>query len=169
MGYYGLGPGMRVADQLTPFEKALQSVPVECYEITLEILEKLIKNIAQNPAEPKFRKINLKNEKIFNSITSVNGAVQALIEAGFVSDNSDATAPALVLPAGVKLTFPDHVVKVQNAKDVLKKLEEKDRVARGLSRVAPIRQAGEKPVDKRDAGAVASNGEAMLRRLCAVN
>lgn len=160
---------MRVPDQLTPFEKALQSVPVECYEVTFEILEKLIKNIAQNPAEPKFRKINLKNGKIFSAITSVDGAVQALIEAGFVSDNSDAEAPALVLPAGVKLTFPDHVVKIQNAKDVLKKQDEKDRVARGLSRVAPIRAPGEKPVDKRDAGAVTTSGEAMLRRLCKVN
>ncbi len=57
MGYYGLGPGMKVPDQLSPLEKALRRIPTEIHCEVLEILEKLAKNIAQNPREEKFRKI----------------------------------------------------------------------------------------------------------------
>lgn len=162
MGYYGLGPGTKVPDQLTGLEKALRSVPVACYEVCLDTLEKLIKNVAQNPAEPKFRRVNLANERIKAAVTSVEGAVTALLECGFVFEKE---SNSLVLPPGVKLTFPAHVVKVQEARDVLKKEEEKERVAKGLSRVAPVRAAGEKPVDKRDAADVAGASDVMIQRL----
>lgn len=62
MGYYGHGPGHKVADPLTPFEQALQNIPIECWQPTLDTMETLIKNIAQNPTDQKYRKIRLSNE-----------------------------------------------------------------------------------------------------------
>ena len=50
-------PGMRVADQLSPFEKALRGLPTNLAYQSLDVMEKLLKNIAQNPREGKFRRI----------------------------------------------------------------------------------------------------------------
>ena len=58
---------MRVADQLTPFEKCLRSIPMENWQKSLDILETLLKNIAQNQREEKFRKIrySVRNEETY--------------------------------------------------------------------------------------------------------
>ncbi|CAD7925407.1 unnamed protein product [Amoebophrya sp. A120] len=149
MGYYGLGPGMRVADQLSTFEKALRNVPLDQHYMTLDLLETLLKNIAQNPREEKFRKIKLTNPKIGAAITSVIPALEALFALGFQIDQTAADGTLfLVLPETIKLTFPAHVAKVIDARDdFFRKEVEKMRVAKGLGRVAP---AGEgKPEDPR--------------------
>jgi len=144
MGYYGLGPGMKVPDQLTPMEKSLRDLPVEIHQQVLDVLETLIKNIAQKPAEEKFRKIKLENKKISQCVTSFKGAIDFLFICGFEFTDDE---NSLVLPMTIKLNFPDHVNKIIDAKDFYRKENEKLRVAKGLSRVAP---AGEpKPEDPR--------------------
>lgn len=138
MGYYGLGPGMRVADQLTPLEAALRSIPMGNWQATLDIMEKLFRNITQNPREEKFRKIKLTNPKISDNITSISGALEALLYVGFVMSPEEEGSDVMVLtlPANIKFTMPEHVNKIIDAKHFYKKEEEKERVARGLSRVA---------------------------------
>lgn len=176
MGYYGLGPGMRVADKLTPLEEALQkNLAVESgWKKTLDVLEKLVKNVAQNPAEAKFRKIKLSNAKIVEAITSQPAAVEALRLMGWVvqrdadAGNAGAGSPevedniVLVLPPGVALTFPDHVNKVVEASNAMKKREEALRVEKGLSRMIP---AGMEGRETRTAEQVRTSGQATLQRL----
>lgn len=140
MGYYGNGPGHKLPDQLSPFEEALRNVPLDTWQLTLDTLETLIKNIAQNPNEEKFRKIRLSNEKIRVSITSVDEALEALLLMGWeLTDDEE-----LVLPMDVKLSFPEHVKAILEAKQALKKKEEQDRLERGLSRIPPAQLAKEK-------------------------
>lgn len=163
MGYYGLGPGMRVPDQLSHYEKCLRSLPPELAGQTLDVLEKLVKNVAQNPKEEKFRRIKLDNAKIAAAVTSLPSALAALVEVGFLFDKESA---CLVLPAATKLSFPDHVVPIQDARDYYRKEIEKDRVAKGLSRVAPT---DAKTVDPRSSEQVAEGtraGMAWLATSC---
>jgi len=140
MGYYGLGPGMKVPDQLSGLELALRQIPVGLAPgLVFPLLEKLIKNIAQNPKEPKFRKLKLEsNAKIKAAITSVRPALQALIEIGFrvSSESSDLTDLEVELAPSIFLTFPSHVNKIIDAQDWFRKETEKERVRQGLSRVA---------------------------------
>lgn len=145
MGYYGLGPGMRVADQLTPLEKTLRAIPTELAQQVLDILVTLCKNIAQKPGEEKFRKIKLGNAKIIASVTSVQAAVQALMILGFEYQEED---DMLILPTSVKFNFPNHINPIIDAEVFHRKENEKLRVAKGLGRVAPV---GEKPEDPRSA------------------
>ena len=70
--------GQQVADQLTDFERALRSLPLEQANDTLEILEKLTQHVVRNPREAKFRQIKLSNRKIAETITDVPGAVDVL-------------------------------------------------------------------------------------------
>lgn len=137
MGYYGLGPGMRVAEKLTPLEKALRSMPLPQAECTLEILEKLCRNTAQAPAEEKFRRIKLTNEKIKAAVADVPGATDSLLEMGWVAEDE-----ALVLPAGVKLTHHEHLAKIIDAKQFYKKEAEKAKKASNPRMMELRAQAG---------------------------
>lgn len=151
MGYYGLGPGTKVADQLTPLEQALRSIPHANWHKTLTTLETLLKNVSQNHKEEKYRKIKLSNPRISEQITSIGGALRALLIIGWKF--SMAEEAVLTLPSGTRITFPDHVNKIIDAKDFFKKEEEKERFSRGLSRVAAIASPKEFVsifVDKRD-------------------
>ena len=61
--------------------------------------------------------------------------MQAFLAIGFVYDGA---GNSLFLPdSAPPITFPDHVAKILDARDFYKKEIEKDRVARGLGRVAP--------------------------------
>lgn len=170
MGYYGLGPGMQVKDNLSPLEHALfKQMPVNGWNKTLTILEKLCKNVAQNPNEEKFRRIKLDNAKILEAVTSVEPAVAALLEMGWVAevdstDNGIDNIPAvtLVLPRNIKLNQVDHVNKIIDARHELKKREESTRVENGLSRAIP---AGMEGADKRSADEVQAAGKATLQKL----
>jgi hypothetical protein len=124
MGYGGYSPGQQVADQLTDFERALRSLPLEQADDTLEILEKLTRNVVRNPREAKFRQIKLSNRKIAETITDVPGAVDVLRNMGWVDGPGD-DGPTLVLPDGVRLAFETEVVKLIDIKDFYKKTREK--------------------------------------------
>jgi len=124
MGYYGLGPGHKVAEPLSPLEKALRMMPLAQAEATLEILEKLCRNTAQAPTEEKFRRIRLSNEKIKAVVADVPGGTESLLEMGWVPEED-----CLVLPKGVKLTMHEHVGKIIDAKQHYKKETEKAKKA----------------------------------------
>lgn len=121
MGYAGYSPGLnsRTSDALTEYERALRQLPADKAAETLEILEKLTRNIVRSPKELKFRKIKLTNKKIAETITDVAGAMDILRTAGWVEgEDEEAT---LVLPASAQLTFETHVVKIIEARDFYKK------------------------------------------------
>lgn len=134
MGYYGLGPGLRTAEKKTPLEEALRSMDMQVWLKTLLVMETLLKNVSQNHKEDRFRKIRLTNAKINDTITSVPGAVNALIIMGWKFEMVDGTDACLTLPADIRMTFPDHVNKVIDARDFYKKEEDKERVSKGMSR-----------------------------------
>merc|ERR1712070_1314030 len=107
-------------------EQALRALPLDKADESLEIMEKLTRNVVSNPSEEKFRKIKLANKKINDTITAVPGAVPVLREMGWVDSSSDGE-PILVLPADVRLEFQGTVVKLIEAKDFYKKEHEKQR------------------------------------------
>jgi len=108
-------------------EQALRALPLDKADESLEIMEKLTRNVVGNPGEEKFRKIKLTNKKINDTITAVSGAVPILREMGWAESSSDGE-PILVLPAGVRLDFQETVVKLIEAKDFYKKAHEKERL-----------------------------------------
>jgi hypothetical protein len=127
MGYAGYSPGAnsRMPDELTPLQAALRALPLEKALESLELIDKLTKNIMRNPAEAKFRKINLTNEKIKNTITDVPNAVESLREMGWVQEEA-----FLVLPPTVRFDHSLHVVGIIDAQDYYKTALEKDRVSK---------------------------------------
>lgn len=159
-GYYGLGPGTKTKDQMTPLELALRKIPMENWVSSLDIIEKVMKNVVQNATEEKFRKLKLGNAKISAAITSIEGALEALLVSGWViADEGGETV--LTLPASVKYTFPSHVNKVIDARDHFKKEEERVRVERGMSRVA-VGEFKSLFSDKREVSAVSAQAAANI-------
>lgn len=129
MGYYGLGPGdsSRLADPLTPLEKALRAMPIDVAMASIEIIEKLCRNACSQPGEEKFRRIKLSNERIRAAIAEVPGAKEALIEMGWEEEREgpDGQVDALVLPAGRRITMHEHIAKILDAKQHYKKEAER--------------------------------------------
>jgi len=121
MGYGGYAPGAnsRMAAPLSEYELALRGLPLDKADETLNIMEKLIRNVVSSPKEEKFRKIKLTNKKIMETITEVDGAVAVLNEMGWV--DAGAEEPMLMLPDSVRLAFEVHVVKIIEARDFYKK------------------------------------------------
>jgi len=125
MGYAGYAPGAnsRMKDQATPLEQALRGLPLDKALETLELIEKLTRNVVRNPGEEKFRHIKLSNEKIRMAVKEVPGAVGAMKEMGWVEEDD-----SLTLPASVKLAHEVHVVGIIEARDYYKAEIEKQRV-----------------------------------------
>jgi len=132
MGYAGYAPGNKIADKLTPFQQALRALPLDKAQETLELIEKLTRNVVRNPTDEKFRRIKLSNPKIAASITEVPFAVDALKEMGWVEDGD-----GLSLPADVHLVHEREVVGIIDTKDYYKKEEEKQHRRRVAARKAP--------------------------------
>jgi hypothetical protein len=95
----------------------------------LEIMDKLVRNTVRNPSDEMFRKIRLSNPKIAASITDVEGAVNALTEMGWVSENEE-----MVLPPNVRLVHERDVVGILNAQDFYKKEAENEAKRRAKAR-----------------------------------
>ena len=79
-------------------------------------------NTAQAPAEEKFRKIRLTNPKIAEIITNVTGAVEAMVEMGWVKEDD---GEFLVLPAE-HVREHEEVREIDDARRALKKWEEEE-------------------------------------------
>merc|ERR1719414_1095195 len=112
MGYAGYAPGNQIADKLSPLQQALRALPLEQAQETLELIEKLTRNVVRNPAEEKFRRIKLLNPKIAAAITEVPFAVDALKEMGWAEDGD-----GLSLPPSVRLLHEREVVGIIDAKE----------------------------------------------------
>lgn len=147
---------------LGDLEQALRSLPLDKADESLDIIEKLTRNVVSNPRDEKFRKIKLTNKKLNETISAVPGAVSALREMGWVDGPSDGEA-TLVLPDGVRLAFEDQVVKIIEAKDYYKKEHENERRRRlredrdaGDESKQIIRQQLEGDKKEREAAAAAS-------------
>merc|ERR1712166_1546756 len=111
-GYAGYGPGDKVAVAQSPLQAALNAVKSDA---SLETMNKLVRNCAQNPTEEKFRKIRLTNEKIAAVLVAVEHAKEAMLAMGWVEEGE-----FLVLPAGRNLTMAQ-VRDIEDAKAKLKK------------------------------------------------
>jgi hypothetical protein len=122
MGYAGYAPGAnsRAAEALSEYERALRSLPLDKWEETLALIEKLTRNVVSSPRDEKFRKIRLGNPKISATITEVPGAVALLQQMGWVVAEADGEQ-VLVLPEGVTFDFQEHVGKIVDAKPWYKK------------------------------------------------
>eukprot|EP00961_Rhodomonas_salina_P109536 1474304-Rhodomonas_salina.1 len=94
MGYAGYAPGHKVVEK-TPLQAKLAAVKDTG---AFDLMEKLSRNIAQNPGEEKFRQVRLTNEKIKAALGDVPGAVDVLLEMGWVEEGE-----FLKLPAGAKV------------------------------------------------------------------
>mmetsp|Transcript_15932 Transcript_15932/g.42143 ORF Transcript_15932/g.42143 Transcript_15932/m.42143 type:complete len:185 (+) Transcript_15932:74-628(+) len=131
MGYAGYAPGNKVADALTPLQQALRSLPLDKALETLELLEKITRNVVRNPGEEKFRSIKLTNAKIAEAVADAPAMVDVLQEMGWVKE-----AEVLVLPPSVRLAHEVHVVGLIDTKDYYKKEIENDK--RNQSRTAKM-------------------------------
>lgn len=69
-------------------------------------LHQVTQNVAQHPAEAKYRKLKLGNEKIAALLVAVDGAVETLLEQGW-QRVSDEDGDCLVLPAAKHLSMAD--------------------------------------------------------------
>lgn len=111
MGYYGLGPGLRTADKLSDFERALRGLPLSEALAILNVLETLTRSIVSKPKEEKHRQI-AREDKKFGPITRCPEALDVLHEMGWVMDQEP-----FVLPGNVRLDFQKHVGGIIDAKD----------------------------------------------------
>ncbi|EEH53526.1 uncharacterized protein MICPUCDRAFT_68787 [Micromonas pusilla CCMP1545] len=117
-GYAGYAPGHKVV-MATPLQQALKAVKDDK---SLETMEKLTRNSAQAPAEEKFRRVRLTNEKIAAVITNVPGAVRVMLEMGWRLVEND---EFLILPTGTSVTMKD-VREIDDARRALRKLEDEE-------------------------------------------
>jgi hypothetical protein len=114
--YYNLPPA-KYASDYNDFEKALRALPLESAKEALDLLEKLTRNVIQNETEEKFRRLRTTNEKLA-PFFGVPGAMEIVSLMGWQQEGE-----FVVLPKTVKLDFPNHIVKILEAKgDYDKKL-----------------------------------------------
>jgi hypothetical protein len=164
MGYAGYAPGAnsRAAEALSEYERALRSLPLDKWEETLELIEKLTRNVVRNPREDKFRKIRLTNKKISEFITEVPGATELLRVMGWTDATSEEGEACLVLPDAVTLEFQEHVGKIVDAKPWYKKeVEDAKRAQARQERIEadPALKALKEKMDQ-DRAEVAAKGPA---------
>jgi len=135
-GYAGYAPGAnsRMPNELTDLERHFRALPLESSEDTLAIIDKLTRNIVRNPAEQKFRRINLTNAKIKAAIADVPNAIGLLEQMGWVQEEG-----ALVLPPGARLSHEVHVIGIIDAQDYYKEQmkKEKERQTRAAKDIDP--------------------------------
>merc|ERR1719327_354003 len=117
MGYYNLPP-TQYAAELNDFEKMLRTLPLDGADVALELLEKFTRNVLQNPAEPKFRRLRTTNDKLA-PLFGLPGALDIMFEMGWYQE-----AEFVILPEGVNLDFQAHVVKIIEAKQYYSKQRE---------------------------------------------
>ena len=70
---------------------------------SLEVLGKVIRNVAVNPSENKYRKLRLSNAKVHEAVIDTPGALSALQAMGWQQDAAE--PDSLVFPGGRQLTM----------------------------------------------------------------
>merc|ERR1712046_173755 len=94
-GYAGYAPGAnsRVADRRTPLEEALRSLPVDKAMETLELIEKLTRNVVRSPDEEKFTHVKFSNPKIAATVRDVSNAISLMKEMGWQEEPEGLALP----------------------------------------------------------------------------
>jgi hypothetical protein len=93
------------------------------------LIEKLTRNIVQNPSEPKFRNINMANGKIKKAIADMPNAIALMQEMGWVVGMEVDERKPLELPANVRLSHHPHVVEIIETQDHYKTRAKKEAVS----------------------------------------
>ena len=70
---------------------------------SLEILGKLVRNVAVNPSDAKYRKLRLSNAKVQEAVGDTPGALNALLAMGWQRD--EAEPDSLTFPTARQLTM----------------------------------------------------------------
>eukprot|EP00439_Symbiodinium_sp_Y106_P080535 s39_g19.t1 len=125
MSYYGLPP-TKFANEYNEFEKLLRALPLDGAIKALDLLETITRNTAQSPQEEKFRRVRTTNEKL-SALFGLPGIIPVMECMGWQQDGE-----FLQLPKSVKLDFPQHVVKILEAKSHFGKLQESEKRAAKL-------------------------------------
>jgi len=147
MGYYNMPPAKMAAD-LNALEKLLRTLNGEGAIEALDLLEKITRNVVQNPSEDKYRRVRTTNEKLAVLFCQEN-CLAVMQEMGWQQDGD-----SLVLPMSVELDFPKHVVKILEAKSYYGKLKEEAK--RGAKLAQDPSKAGvlhEMEIDRRERAA----------------
>ncbi|CAE7684046.1 unnamed protein product [Symbiodinium sp. KB8] len=126
MSYYGLPP-TKFANEYNEFEKLLRALPLDGAIKALDLLETITRNTAQNPQDEKFRRVRTTNEKL-SALFGLPGIIPVMECMGWQQDGE-----FLQLPKSVKLDFPQHVVKILEAKSHFGKLQESEKRAAKLA------------------------------------
>ena len=82
MAYAGYAPGHRVVER-TPLERALRAI---ARPETLDLLERLSKNVARAPSEAKYRKLKRANATIGREIFDDERAMRAMMTMGWIAE-----------------------------------------------------------------------------------
>ncbi|CAE7678780.1 unnamed protein product, partial [Symbiodinium pilosum] len=124
--YYNLPP-TKFANEYNEFEKLLRALPVDGAIKALDMLETITRNTAQNPQEEKYRRVRTTNDKL-SVLFSLPGIIPVMQSMGWEQDGE-----FMQLPKSVKLDFPNHVVKILEAKSHFGKLQESEKRAAKLA------------------------------------
>jgi len=89
------------------------------FDTTHETLAKIMSNIVNSPAEPKYRRLRTSNERI-KALLAARGARQLLVGSGFVDEEPD----FLVLPEGAEVSTLKVAVDQLKAQQEARKAEE---------------------------------------------
>lgn len=81
-----------------------------------ETLKKIMENIVNNPAEPKFRLLKTSNKLIQEKIMQAEGATKFLLTLGFVKDDSDASV-------GTVYRLADESINLDLLKEAIKDID----------------------------------------------
>jgi hypothetical protein len=122
MGYAGYAPGNKVAEQKTPLEEAFRALSLDSAQDTLDLIEKLTRNVVRNPGEEKYRTVKLTNKTIAAAVEQSPAMLNVMEEMGWVREEE-----TLILPPSVRLAHEVHVVGLIDAKDYFKKEAENER------------------------------------------
>jgi len=144
MAYAGYAPGHRVVER-TPLERALRAI---ARPETLDLLERLSKNVARAPSEAKYRKLKRANATIGREIFDDERAMRAMTTMGWIAETIEGSE-CLTLPRGTTTTMRE-VRAMDEARTALRRrLEEEMRAkirARAMAndpRRAALREAVE--------------------------
>ena len=144
MAYAGYAPGHRVVER-TPLERALRAI---ARPETLDLLERLSKNVARAPSEAKYRKLKRANATIGREIFDDERAMRAMMTMGWIAETIEGSE-CLTLPRGTTTTMRE-VRAMDEARTALRRrLEEEMRAkirARAMAndpRRAALREAVE--------------------------
>jgi hypothetical protein len=158
MAYAGYAPGHRVVERRTALEEALRAVgDVE----TLDVLEKLARNVARWPTEEKYRKVKTTNATIERALVTLgDGAgVKALVEMGWVREGEAMTL------AAERATTMVEVRAIDEARIALRRRQEEEMRARIRARAlandparAALREAVEADKAERAAAGPVTTG-----------